>query len=248
MRLEGRIAAVTGAGGGIGGAVAAAFRAEGATVVEADLKADGLGPDGLVIDVSDPDDARRLTAETVARHGRIDILANVAGTSLRHAFLDVTREDFDRILRVNLYGSFYCAQEAARAMVGQGYGRIINIASISGVRAGAERTAYGISKAGVISLTQQAAHELAPFGITVNAIAPGPVDTELTRVPPHARRPRQLQAHDPGGALRPLRGNGGRRRVPRRRGGGLCQRRRASGGRRLPRRRRPRGLTLAPGH
>ncbi len=182
MRLQGRVAAVTGAGGGIGGAIAAAFRAEGAVVVGADLKADGLGPDGLVIDVSNPDDARRLTAETVARHGRIDILANVAGTSLRHAFLEVTQEDFDRILRVNLYGSFYCAQEAARAMVGQGYGRIINIASISGVRAGAERTAYGISKAGVISLTQQAAHELAPFGITVNAIAPGPVDTELTRV------------------------------------------------------------------
>ena len=182
MRLEGRVAAVTGAGGGIGGAVAAAFRAEGAVVVEADLKADGLGPDGLIVDVSDPEHAARLVAETVARHGRLDILANVAGTSLRHAFLDATAADFDRILRVNLYGSFYCAQEAARVMVGQRYGRIVNIASISGVRAGAERTAYGISKAGVIALTQQAAHELAPYGITVNAIAPGPVDTELTRV------------------------------------------------------------------
>ncbi len=181
MRLQGRVAAVTGAGGGIGGAIAAAFRAEGAEVVESDLKADGLGPGGLAIDVSKPEDARRLVAETVARHGRIDILANVAGISVRHAIFDVTPEDFDRVLRINLYGSFYCLQEAARPMVEAGYGRIVNIASISGVRVGAERMAYGISKAGVVALTQQAAMELAPFGVTVNAIAPGPVDTALTR-------------------------------------------------------------------
>ncbi len=182
MRLEGRVAAVTGAAGGIGAAIAAAFRAEGALVVAADLDVEGLGADGLRVDAARPEDARRLVDETLARHGRIDILANVAGVSLRRAFLDTTPEEFDRVLRVNLHGSFHCAREAARAMAERGYGRIVNIASISGVRAGAERTAYGVSKAGVIALTRQAAHELAPFGVTVNAIAPGPVETEMTRI------------------------------------------------------------------
>ena len=187
MRLKDRVAAVTGAAGGIGAAVAAMFRAEGAAVVEADLRTDGLGADGVAVDVADPDDAGRLVAETVGRHGRIDILVNVAGISLRHAFLDATPEEFDRVLRVNLHGSLYCAQAAARAMAERRYGRIINIASISGARAGIGRTAYGVSKAGVIGLTRQAAHELAPLGITVNAVAPGPVDTEMTRVGHTAR-------------------------------------------------------------
>lgn len=112
----------------------------------------------------------------------MDIIANVAGTGFRHSFLDATAEDFERVMRVNLIGTFNTGQAAAREMAKRRYGRIINIASIAGNRAGAGRTAYGTSKSAVLGLTRQAALELGPLGITVNAVAPGPVDTAMTRV------------------------------------------------------------------
>ena len=193
MRLKDRVAIVTGAAGGIGEAIARAFSQEGATVVAADIneigaaettkairEADGTGSSQRV-DVTDAEDCRRMVTEAIAAHKRLDIIANVAGTGFRHSFLEAEPDDFERVLRVNLIGSFNCAQAAAREMVKQNYGRIINIASIAGTRAGAGRTAYGTSKSAVMGMTRQGALELGPLGVTVNAVAPGPVDTPMTR-------------------------------------------------------------------
>ncbi len=107
---------------------------------------------------------------------------NVAGVGITRLFLNTTLEQWESVLRVNLTGSFLCSQAVARVMVAQGGGKIINIASLSGQRAGTGRAAYGASKAGVTMLTKVMALELAPYGITVNEIAPGPVETEMTAV------------------------------------------------------------------
>src|SRR5439155_6038853 len=119
--------------------------------------------------------------ETIARFGGLDILVNNAGVGLNKPFLTTTLEEWELQLRVNLTGTFLCGQAAARAMVAGGRGRIVNIASISGQRGGQGRAAYGSSKAGVILLTKVMAVELAPHGVAVNAIAPGPVDTDQSR-------------------------------------------------------------------
>ena len=193
MRLKDRVAIVTGAAGGIGEAIALAFADEGAVLAVTDINGEGVEAtaaairakggtaDATAMDVTDQAAVRPLVADTVARHGQLDILANVAGTASFGHFLEVEAAEFERVMRVNLHASFYCAQAAAAEMVKRGYGRIVNIASIAGSRAGEARTAYGTSKAAVIGLTQQAARDLASSGITVNAIGPGPVDTALTR-------------------------------------------------------------------
>lgn len=192
MRLKDRVAIVTGGGSGLGAGIAERLAAEGAEVVCADLdgtnaesvaeriRATGGRASAVRVDVTDYAAAEALVAETVDRAGRLDILVNSAGISQRQPFLEVRPEDFRRIMSVNLEGTLYCGQWAARAMAKRGYGRIVNIASISGYRAGHGRTAYGTSKAAVIGLTRQMAVELGPLGITVNAVGPGPVDTPLT--------------------------------------------------------------------
>ena len=122
-----------------------------------------------------------LIAQTIKIFETIDILVNVAGVGGFGHFTEVSPDEFDRIMRINVSASLYCAQAAAKEMLKNKYGRIINVASIAGERAGEHRTAYGTSKAAVIGLTKQGARDLGRHGITVNAIAPGPVDTPLTR-------------------------------------------------------------------
>ncbi len=190
--FAGKVAIITGAAGGLGLAIAERLASEGAAVVLADVDLAGAeaarerlaagGGRALAqrTDVSDAKDVAALVARTLAELGRLDILISNAGIGGTHAFLDEPLEHWNRVLAVNLTGVFLCGQAAARAMVEQGSGRIVNVASISGVRAGSGRTAYGTAKAGVIQLTRQMALELGPLGINVNAVAPGPVETALT--------------------------------------------------------------------
>ncbi len=191
MRLQNKIALVTGAARGIGLAVAKALAREGARVAVADLNLEGakaaaasLGPDALALPV-DVGDARSIAALIAALErdaGGLDILVNNAGIGGNTPFLETTLEEWERIIRINLTGAFLVAQTAARVMVAQRRGgRIVNICSLSGQRGGNGRAAYGSAKAGLELLTKVMAVELAPHGIGVNAIAPGPIETEMAK-------------------------------------------------------------------
>jgi NAD(P)-dependent dehydrogenase (short-subunit alcohol dehydrogenase family) len=187
MRLQGRVAIVTGGLSGIGAAIAARFAAEGARVVAADLAAAEAPLDAgaaiapLRVDVADEASTTAMAAEVLAAHGRIDILVNSAGFGQDIPFLDTPVAVLDRILAVNLRGTFLAAQACARAMRGAGSGAIVNIGSVSGLAGSSGRAAYGASKGAIVTLTQSMAIDLAEYGIRVNAVAPGPVDTPLTR-------------------------------------------------------------------
>jgi 3-oxoacyl-[acyl-carrier protein] reductase len=150
--------------------------------VVADLRAAGGEAQGLRMDMSDEASIVRAVDATLNWYGRLDILVNSAGVGLTAPFFELSLEKWQRTLAVNLTGAFIASRQAARAMRETGWGRIIQIASVSGILAGSQRCAYGSSKAGLIGLTRQMAVELARFGITVNAVAPGPVKTPMTDI------------------------------------------------------------------
>jgi NAD(P)-dependent dehydrogenase (short-subunit alcohol dehydrogenase family) len=193
MRFRDQVAVVTGAGRGIGQAIAASLAAEAASVVVADIDgaaarsvADRIVATGgraiaIQADVAEQAQVHSLIGDTLAKFGRIDVLVNNAGIGSNKPFLETTLEEWELQLRVNLTGTFLCGQAAAKAMSKNAGGRIVNVASISGQRGGQGRAAYGASKAGVILLTKVMAVELAPLGIRVNAVSPGPVDTDQSR-------------------------------------------------------------------
>ncbi|MBO1110487.1 SDR family oxidoreductase [Bordetella petrii] len=203
--LAGRVALVTGGAGGIGGAVVAAMAACGARVVAADLKAPdpahAAGAEFVALDVTQAGQVADCVNGVVARHGRLDILVNVAGiVSLGNA-ADLAESEWDRVLAINLKGTFLCCQAVMPAMKAAGYGRIINMGSVLGKSGGnprpwldpaeqarASNVAYGVSKAGIGAMTAYLAKELAAHGITVNTVAPGPVASAMTTNFPQALR------------------------------------------------------------
>jgi NAD(P)-dependent dehydrogenase (short-subunit alcohol dehydrogenase family) len=187
-----KTALVTGAARGIGLATAKRFLAEGWQVALLDIDGENLArtyatlaqPEvtlALTCDVADPVGVPRAVAALAERFGRLDALVNNAGIAIFKPILDVTYEDWSRVLAVNLTGPFLCTQAAAPLLRDSGGGAIVNITSISGLRASTLRTAYGTSKAGLAHLTKQQAIELASLGIRVNAVAPGPVDTAMAK-------------------------------------------------------------------
>ncbi|MEJ8281987.1 GolD/DthD family dehydrogenase [Pseudonocardia spirodelae] len=180
--LTGSVALVTGAASGIGAEVAGALAAQGATVAGADLgEIGGDVASAHRVDVSDPDAAQACVDEVVARHGRVDVLVNSAGIALLAPALELGVDEWRRTLDVNLTGSWLMAQAAGRGMVERGYGRIVNLASQAASSGLEKHAAYCASKAGINGLTRTLAVEWGPYGVTVNAVSPTVVLTDLGR-------------------------------------------------------------------
>jgi NAD(P)-dependent dehydrogenase (short-subunit alcohol dehydrogenase family) len=193
LELNGKVAIVTGGAGGIGRAIVLALAQEGARVAVVDRNhgaalqqtADaiaGLGAEAITItaDVSDDGAVQAMVREVVERVGQADILVNNAGIVSRKVLLDVSLEEWDAVLRTNLYGCFHCTRAVAHHLIERNApGRIVNISSIHGRVAKAAMGSYCASKAAIDMLTKQAAVELAPAGIIVNAVAPGTISTEI---------------------------------------------------------------------
>lgn len=190
--LSGKVALVTGASRGIGGAVARALGAQGAVVVAAarranassvaaEIVAAGGRAEAASLDVADPSAVEAVVSGAIARHGRIDILVNNAGIARDQLMLRMKRQDWDDVLATNLTGAYTCIQAVLRPMIKQRAGRIINISSVVGQMGNPGQVNYAASKAGLIGMTKALAREIASRGITVNAVAPGLIDTDMTR-------------------------------------------------------------------
>ena len=199
--LTGKVALVTGAGRGIGSAIAKTLAANGAFVIvnyngskekaEAvveEIKRSGADAAAVQCDVSDYAACGRMVEELIASYGHIDILVNNAGITRDNLILKMSEEEFDAVLNTNLKGTFHTIRHLSRYFVKQRAGRIINLSSVSGVMGNAGQANYSASKAGVIGLTKSVARELARRGITCNAVAPGYIETEMTAQMPEAAK------------------------------------------------------------
>ncbi len=195
MRLKDKVALVTGANGGIGQAIATRFAAEGAHVAvnyvpgghrgeDAAREVAAFGPAGLAVagDVSRREDVERMVAQTVERFGRLDIAVNNAGIEIKKPFLEVTDEEWNRVIAVDLFGVFLVSQAAARQMVKQGQGgKLVNVSSVHEDIPFPQYAAYCAAKGGVRMLMRDLAIELAPYKININNIAPGAIATPINQ-------------------------------------------------------------------
>jgi 3-oxoacyl-[acyl-carrier protein] reductase len=190
--LEGRVALVTGSGRGIGAAIARTLADSGASIcindidqktaesTAAELEATGVQTIAVQADVGDFEQAEQMVKTTIDKFGKIDILVNNAGLTRDQVLMRMPEEDWDLVLRVNLKSAFNCSKAAIRNMMRNRYGRIVNMASVSGVAGNFGQTNYSASKAGMIGFTKSLAREVATRNITVNAVAPGYIPTDLT--------------------------------------------------------------------
>ena len=191
QRLKDRVTIVVGGGRGLGEATSLRYAREGAIVVVADLnqeaadtvvqkiEAESERASATAMDVTKRDDVENLVSSAVNEHGRVDVMAIFAGVAMFGPAMDCTDEVWQKQLDVNVTGTFLCAQIAARQMIKQKSGRIITVSSVMGQRSGDRRMSYGTTKGAVIALTKHMSGEIAPHGVTINSIAPGPVKTEL---------------------------------------------------------------------
>lgn len=189
--LADKVAIVTGGGSGIGRAIALGLAHEGASVAVADIdgqRADAIAEEigtgegiGLAVDVSQTEQVDAMVEQTVKRFGRLDIIVNNAGRAARGFVGEMDDETWDGVIAVNLRGTFLCSRAAVRHMIPQRSGRIVNTASGLGLRGSPGGAVYGASKAAIINFTKSLAQEVARYGISVNAIAPGVTDTPFWR-------------------------------------------------------------------
>jgi 3-oxoacyl-[acyl-carrier protein] reductase len=205
-KLVDRVAVITGGASGIGGAIAVAFAREGAEValvdqatresaegVMAAIREHGREPFFSHTDVSSADEVESMSREVIAKFGRVDVLVNCAGIFTERRVEDMSVEDWDQVLNVNLRGTFLCTRAFINQMLDRGWGRVINIASQLGQIGGVEAAHYSASKAGVIGFTKSLAREVGARGVLVNAIAPGPIETPMLAGETEAWRSRKLQ-------------------------------------------------------
>jgi len=216
MSLNGKTALVTGASRGIGRAIALRLAEDGANVaviyagsadkaeaVVNEITALGVNAKAYRCNVADSAAVNETVKAVTNDLGKIDILVNNAGVTHDNLILRLSEEDFDTVLNANLKGAFLCCKEAARRMVRQRYGRIVNLSSVVGLRGNAGQTNYSASKAGLIGLTKSLAKELASRNVTVNAVAPGFIATDMTAALPEAVRTEMCKTIPEGRAGQP---------------------------------------------
>jgi len=205
MKLQGKVALITGGAQGIGKAIALLFAREGAAVAVADInlekaretcrEVESLGGGALAVggNVADAKEAETMVQEAIQRFGRLDILVNNAGITRDQVLLRMKEEDWDLVMAVNLKGAFQCTKTALRAFLKQKGGKVVNIASVTGQMGNAGQANYAASKAGLIGFTKSIAREYASRNIQVNAVAPGFIDTAMSQAIPQKGRELLIQ-------------------------------------------------------